>query len=66
MCERQYSGANVIVGVAGPVDPEAVAADVEAAFGDMRAGAMNRGGGARVARRRAHAAAGGLQRRRTW
>ncbi len=40
--ERQYSGANVVVGVAGPVDPEAVAADVEAAFGDMRAGAMNR------------------------
>ena len=39
---RQYSGANVIVGVAGPVDPEAVAADVEAAFGAMRAGAMNR------------------------
>ena len=40
--ERQYSGANVVVGVAGPVDPEAVAADVQAAFGGMRAGAMNR------------------------
>jgi predicted Zn-dependent peptidase len=39
---RQYSGANVVVGVAGPVDPEAVAADVEAAFGSMRAGSMNR------------------------
>jgi predicted Zn-dependent peptidase len=40
--ERRYSGANVVVGVAGPVDPDAVAADVDAAFGGMRAGATNR------------------------
>jgi predicted Zn-dependent peptidase len=35
---RQYSGANVIVGVAGPVDPQAVLRDVEDAFGGMHAG----------------------------
>jgi predicted Zn-dependent peptidase len=39
--QRQYSGANVVVGVAGPVDPEAVIDDVQAAFGAMRAGAGN-------------------------
>jgi predicted Zn-dependent peptidase len=39
---RQYSGANVVVGVAGPVDPDAVARDVQAAFGAMRAGSANR------------------------
>jgi predicted Zn-dependent peptidase len=39
---RQYSGANVIVGVAGPVDPQAVLRDVEAAFGGMHAGVPHR------------------------
>jgi predicted Zn-dependent peptidase len=40
--QRQYSGANVVVGVAGPVDPAAVVDDVQAAFGAMRSGAENR------------------------
>jgi len=38
---RQYTGANVIVGVAGNVDPAAVVHAVEAAFGSMPAGAEN-------------------------
>jgi predicted Zn-dependent peptidase len=38
---QQYSGANVIVGVAGPVDPDAVVKDVEAAFGSMPRGSEN-------------------------
>lgn len=38
---RQYTGANVIVGVAGNVDPEAVAEAVQAAFGSMPAGSEN-------------------------
>ncbi|MFL6681834.1 MAG: M16 family metallopeptidase [Burkholderiaceae bacterium] len=37
--ERQYSGANVVVGVAGNVDHDAIVREAEAAFGDMRAGA---------------------------
>jgi predicted Zn-dependent peptidase len=36
--ERQYSGANVVVGVAGNVDHEAIVREAEAAFGDMPAG----------------------------
>jgi len=36
--ERQYSGANVVVGVAGNVDHEAIVRESEAAFGDMPAG----------------------------
>ncbi len=39
--QRQYSGANVIVGVAGNVDPQAMLSAVEAAFGAMPAGAAN-------------------------
>jgi predicted Zn-dependent peptidase len=39
---RQYSGANVVVGVAGRIDPAAVMKDVEAAFGGMPTGAPNR------------------------
>ena len=38
---RQYTGTNTIVAVAGRIDPEALLADVEAAFGDMPAGAPN-------------------------
>jgi len=38
---RQYTGANVIVGVAGNVDPAAVADAVQAAFGSMPAGSEN-------------------------
>ena len=38
---RQYTGANVIVGVAGNVDPTAVADAVQAAFGSMPAGSEN-------------------------
>ena len=37
--ERQYSGANVVVGVAGNVDHDAIVREAEAAFGDMPAGA---------------------------
>ena len=36
--ERQYSGANVVVGVAGNVDHDAIVREAEAAFGDMPAG----------------------------
>ena len=36
--QRQYSGANVIVGVAGPVDPARIAGAVQAAFGAMPRG----------------------------
>lgn len=39
--QRQYTGANVIVGVAGPVDPALVASEVEAAFGSMPRGELN-------------------------
>ena len=38
---HQYTGANVIVGVAGDIDPQAIVADVEAAFGSMPAGEVN-------------------------
>ncbi|MBW8760029.1 MAG: insulinase family protein [Burkholderiales bacterium] len=37
--ERQYSGANVVVGVAGNVDHDAIVREAEAAFGDMSPGA---------------------------
>jgi len=36
--ERQYSGVNVVVGVAGNVDHDAIVREAEAAFGDMPAG----------------------------
>ena len=39
---QQYSGANVVVGVAGNVDPQAVLHDVQVAFGAMPRGAENR------------------------
>jgi len=38
---RQYTGANVIVGIAGNVDPAAVVKAVQAAFGSMPAGEEN-------------------------
>ena len=38
---QQYTGANVIVGVAGNVDPDEVLAHAQAAFGDMDGGAPN-------------------------
>jgi len=38
---RQYTGANVVVGVAGPVDPQALLREAEAAFGDMPPGAAH-------------------------
>jgi predicted Zn-dependent peptidase len=38
---QQYSGANVVVGVCGPVDHDAVVKDVEAAFGTMPRGQEN-------------------------
>jgi predicted Zn-dependent peptidase len=37
--ERQYSGSNVMVGVAGKVEHDAIVREAEAAFGDMPAGA---------------------------
>jgi predicted Zn-dependent peptidase len=37
----RYTGANVVVGVAGNVDPAAVLADAQAAFGSMPAGSGN-------------------------
>ena len=39
--ERQYSGANLIVGAAGQIDPDAIFRAVEAAFGGLRPGAPN-------------------------
>ena len=36
--EQQYSGANVVVGVAGNVDHDAIVREAETAFGDMPAG----------------------------
>lgn len=39
--ERQYSGANVVVGVAGNVDHGAIVREAEAAFGDMPAGTLH-------------------------
>ena len=38
---RQYTGANVVVGVAGHIDVDAVVRDADAAFGAMPAGAVN-------------------------
>lgn len=38
---RQYTGANVVVAVAGAVDPAVIARTAEAAFGDMPAGVPN-------------------------
>ncbi len=40
--QQQYTGANVIVTVAGNVDPDAVIAAADAAFGDMPRGRENR------------------------
>ena len=40
--QRQYTGANVIVGVAGNVDPDAMLSAATAAFGSMERGAENR------------------------
>jgi predicted Zn-dependent peptidase len=39
--QRQYSGANVVVGAAGPIDAEAFMREAEAAFGALPAGAPN-------------------------
>ena len=39
--KRQYSGVNVVVGVAGNVEPEAIVKAAEAAFGALRPGAEN-------------------------
>jgi len=39
---EHYSGANIVVGVAGPVDPEAMVRAAESAFGALHAGAVNR------------------------
>ena len=38
---RQYTGANVIVAVAGPVDPQAMCAAAQAAFGAMPTGEVH-------------------------
>jgi predicted Zn-dependent peptidase len=40
--QRQYTGANLIVGVAGNVDPDVMQRAAEAAFGSMERGAENR------------------------
>lgn len=39
--QRQYTGANVIVGVVGDIDPQAIVAQVETAFGAMPRGVEN-------------------------
>ena len=38
---RQYTGANIVVGVAGNVDPESIVNDAQAAFGSMTRGSQN-------------------------
>ena len=38
---QQYTGANVVVGIAGNVDPDQVVAEAAAAFGDMPRGCAN-------------------------
>jgi len=40
--QRQYTGANLVVGVAGNIDTDAIVAEVEAAFGSMSRGSDNR------------------------
>ena len=40
--QQQYTGANVVVGVAGNVDADAVVAEAARAFGDMPGGSANR------------------------
>ncbi|MEP7056297.1 MAG: pitrilysin family protein [Caldimonas sp.] len=37
----QYTGANVVVGIAGNIDADAILADAQAAFGSMPAGSAN-------------------------
>lgn len=39
---EHYSGANIVVGIAGPVDPESMVRAAESAFGTLRPGAVNR------------------------
>jgi len=39
--QRQYSGANLVVGVAGRIDPDAMLREAEAAFGSMPRGREN-------------------------
>ncbi len=39
--ERQYAGANVVVGVAGNVDADAILREVESVFGSLRRGIEN-------------------------
>ena len=39
--QRQYTGANVIVGIAGRIDADALVREVESAFGSMAAGSAN-------------------------
>jgi predicted Zn-dependent peptidase len=39
--QRQYRGANVVVGAAGPIDAQAFVRDCEAAFGALPAGSPN-------------------------
>jgi predicted Zn-dependent peptidase len=39
--QRQYTGSNVVVGVAGNVDPDAMVAHAQAAFGEMARGSEN-------------------------
>jgi predicted Zn-dependent peptidase len=40
--QRQYSGANVVVGVAGNIDPQRFVLDAQAAFGAMHGGQENK------------------------
>ena len=40
--QRQYSGSNIVVGVAGDVDPERIAQQVQASFGALPRGSDNR------------------------
>ena len=40
--QRQYTGANVVVGIAGKVDVDRVVAEASTAFGDMTRGSDNR------------------------
>jgi len=39
--QRQYSGANIVVGAAGNIDPDAIVKEAQAVFGSMPAGQPN-------------------------
>ena len=64
--QRHYTAANVVVGVAGPVDAQRVTRQVEASFGAMRARRREPRGAARPTWAACARGAWAAARRRTW